>query len=532
MLLIGVLSTLLIAVGSVGLFGISKTNVSLETVYKGRTVPMGQLGLVNALMLNNRLLISNNLLDPMRSKVEKNNAQIAVNIKQSNQLLDLYMRTALSAKELQLAKRFKAAKDKFEAEGVKPAIDALNANDLLESQSIVFEKIPGLYGPVRETGKLLEQLQLDEAKAEFDNAAARYTTIRNGSIAFIAGGVLFAVVLGAALIRGISRSLNSALHGANAVAQGDLSQAINVDGTDEISALLRALSQMQNSLATVVDNVRNGSEAVAAASAEIAQGNQDLSTRTVQQAGALEETAASMDELSSAVKQNAANAMEANQHALSSSAKAAKGGEVVEQLIETMYGINESSKKIAEIIGVIDSIAFQTNILALNAAVEAARAGEQGRGFAVVASEVRSLAGRSAEAARAIKSLISDSVNRVERGSILAGQASVAINDVVGSIHEMTGLMGKISVASVEQSTGVSQVGNTVVEMDKSTQQNAQLVRQMAAAAVSLKTQAQQLVHAVAVFKLRESSSQAESMPTLASQPTSKSAKLATTVAA
>jgi methyl-accepting chemotaxis protein len=525
MLLIGVLSTLLVAIGSVGLFGISKTNLSLETVYKGRTVPMGRIGLINALMLNNRLMISNNLLDPTRFKVVKNNNEIAANITQINQELDLYIATIAGAKEARLAKLFKAAKDKFEAEGVLPAIAALNANDLMEAQSIVFEKIPQLYDPVRDNGKLLVQLQLEEAKAEFDYAAARYATIRIASIASIAGGVLFSMLLGAALIRGISRSLAQALDGANAVARGDLCHTIDVDGKDEIAALLQALSKMRTSLATVVNNVRQGSEGVASASAEIAQGNHDLSARTEQQASALEETAASMEELSFAVKKNADSATQANQLALGSSTKATKGGEVVRQLIDTMKGINDSSRKIADIISVIDGIAFQTNILALNAAVEAARAGEQGRGFAVVASEVRVLAGRSAEAAKEIKSLISASVERVECGSVLVDLAGVAINDVVGSIHQMTELMGQISAASSEQSIGAAQVGEAVTQMDKSTQQNAVLVEQMAAAASSLKSQAEQLVQTVAVFKLHESEQQNGALQALHHAPSAGTLK-------
>jgi methyl-accepting chemotaxis protein len=291
---------------------------------------------------------------------------------------------------------------------------------------------------------------------------------------------------------------------AERVRDGDLTMSVQDDAHDEFSPLLASLGDMQTSLSKVVSNVRQGSESVATASAEIAQGNQDLSSRTESQASALEETAASMEELNATVKQNADNARQANQLAQSASTVAIKGGEVVAQVVDTMKGINDSSKKISDIISVIDGIAFQTNILALNAAVEAARAGEQGRGFAVVASEVRSLAGRSADAAKEIKNLISASVERVEQGTVLVDQAGVTMTEVVSSIRRVTDIMGEISAASNEQSLGVAQVGEAVTQMDQATQQNAALVEEMAAAASSLKSQAQELVGTVAVFKLAQ----------------------------
>jgi methyl-accepting chemotaxis protein len=308
--------------------------------------------------------------------------------------------------------------------------------------------------------------------------------------------------LGVWLSRRISRPIGEAARLAEAVAQGDLSQRPQVSGNDEVAQLLRSLSRMQASLAGVIGTVRGNAESVATAGAQIAQGNQDLSNRTGQQASALQQTAASMEELSSTVNQNAANANQANQLALGASEVAIQGGKVVGEVVQTMKGINDSSKKIADIIAVIDGIAFQTNILALNAAVEAARAGEQGRGFAVVASEVRSLAARSAEAAKEIKTLIHASVERVERGTALVDQAGATMTEVVGAIKRVTDIMGEISAASTEQSQGVAQVGEAVTQMDHTTQQNAALVEQGAAAAESLKVQAQQLVQAVAVFKV------------------------------
>ena len=319
--------------------------------------------------------------------------------------------------------------------------------------------------------------------------------------------VLAGILLGIGLLisRGILKQLGcepaKAAEITHRIADGDLSVEVSVKPGDD-SSLLHAIKSMRDRFAHIVGEVRIGSESVATASGEIAQGNNDLSTRTEQQASALEATASSMEELSATVKQNADNAGQANQLAQSASTVAIQGGQVVNQVVETMKGINESSRKISDIIQVIDGIAFQTNILALNAAVEAARAGEQGRGFAVVASEVRSLAGRSADAAKEIKALINASVERVEHGSALVDQAGTTMTEVVSSIRRVTDIMGEISAASVEQSTGVSQVGLAVTRMDQTTQQNAALVEEMAAAASSLKSQAQELVQTVAVFKL------------------------------
>jgi methyl-accepting chemotaxis protein len=317
---------------------------------------------------------------------------------------------------------------------------------------------------------------------------------------------LVAVALGALLAWMVTRSIVlPVLRGklaAERIADGDLTHTIAAQGTDETAQLLQALAAMQQRLANIVGNVRLGAEGVAAASAEIASGNNDLSARTEQQAGALEETAASMEELGSTVRLNADNARTANQLAMTASSVAVQGGDVVAEVVETMKDINASSNKIADIISVIDGIAFQTNILALNAAVEAARAGEQGRGFAVVASEVRNLAGRSAEAAKEIKTLIMASVERVEKGTQLVDKAGVTMSEVVGSIRRVTDIMGEISAASGEQSQGVAQVAEAITHMDQTTQQNAALVEESAAAADSLKSQAAQLVEAVAVFRL------------------------------
>jgi methyl-accepting chemotaxis protein len=331
-------------------------------------------------------------------------------------------------------------------------------------------------------------------------AAALRFAIVNFAVALLVGGGLFGFV------HWLTRSMRLRLRQANttlqAIAAGDLSHRVEVGPLDEIGLLMQAMKDMNASLTDIVGQVRTGTETIAVASREIASGNADLSARTESQASSLEETASSMEELTSTVKQNAENARQANQLVVSTADIAVKGGQVVGQVVDTMASIKDSSRKIADIIGVIDGIAFQTNILALNAAVEAARAGEQGRGFAVVASEVRNLAQRSAGAAKEIKSLIEDSVGKVDAGGKLVDEAGKTMDEIVGSVKRVTDIMSEIAAASQEQSSGIEQVNQAVIQMDDATQQNAALVEEAAAAAESLQNQAAKLAEAVSVFKL------------------------------
>ncbi|MCC2956087.1 methyl-accepting chemotaxis protein [Massilia sp. IC2-477] len=346
---------------------------------------------------------------------------------------------------------------------------------------------------------LMQRNSIDQTAKAIDASASQDGTV----IAVLAGcAVLLGAILSWLLTVGITRPIRAAVLAAETVAAGDLTHRIDADSKDETGALLRALRNMNDNLAKIVSEVRSGTDTIATGSAEISAGNFDLSARTEQQAGALEETAASMEELTTTVRQNADNARQANQLAITASDVALQAGTAVEQVIATMGSINDSSKKIVDIIGVIDGIAFQTNILALNAAVEAARAGEQGRGFAVVASEVRTLAQRSAAAAKEIKLLIGDSVDKVEAGTRLVDQTGETVDQVVTSIRRVTDIMAEIASASQEQTGGIEQVNGAIGQMDQVTQQNAALVEESAAAAASMQDQAARLAQVVGVFKL------------------------------
>jgi len=376
------------------------------------------------------------------------------------------------------------------------------ANKNIEGQQLLFSPRYATQGAY--LASLKKMVDLQEKNMREGGAAAHEAYLQARTMVLVASVIAALMAVGCAIVitRSITAPLQDAVDAADRVADGNLSVPIHTDARDETGDLLRALQRMQDNLVNTVRTVRGNAESVATASAEIAQGNDDLSRRTEQQASALEETAASMEQLGGTVRQNADNARQASQLAQEASDVAVKGGDVVNQVVDTMKGINESSRKISDIISVIDGIAFQTNILALNAAVEAARAGEQGRGFAVVASEVRSLAGRSADAAKEIKDLIGTSVERVEQGTALVDQAGSTMAEIVGAIQRVTDIMGEISAASVEQATGVGQVGQSITQMDQATQQNAALVEEMAAAAGSLKKQAEDLVRGVSTFSL------------------------------
>jgi len=344
-----------------------------------------------------------------------------------------------------------------------------------------------------------QQQAIDRTAADIE---AQYRSGRTYLIVLALVALAIGVAIAWLLTRSIVDPIGEALLIAETVAAGDLSQEFETERGGDFGRLLRGMGDMEDTLTDLVTRIKASTDSIAVASRQIAAGNQDLSSRTEQQASSLEETAASMEELTSTVKQNADNARQANQLAVSASAVAVKGGSVVSQVVDTMGSINASSRKIVDIIGVIDGIAFQTNILALNAAVEAARAGEQGKGFAVVASEVRSLAQRSASAAKEIKTLIGDSVDKVEEGSKQVQEAGRTMDEIVGSVRRVTDIMGEITAASQEQTSGIEQINQAITQMDQVTQQNAALVEEASAAAQSLQEQADNLVRAVSTFNL------------------------------
>ncbi|OJX34329.1 MAG: methyl-accepting chemotaxis protein [Burkholderiales bacterium 68-12] len=498
------LALLSVFIGALGLWGVTQSNQALQTMYAERLAATAEIGKIQSLLLQQRLLLAVTLVTPDDATIQANMATVEMNITTISTVWQDYMRRPHAPDETRLAETFYEHRMRFVNEGLRPAAAALRAGDVEQARQLVTERVRPLYLPVGEGIDALVRWQAEAGKQAWDAASQRYALIRNAAVAAIVLGLLFAVLFSGALVRSISRSLGQAVQAAQAIARGDLSRDIHAEGQDEAAQVLHALGSMQAQLTGIVRGIREGSENLASASGQIFTGNHDLASRTEQQAGALEQTAAAMQQLSATVQQNAENSRQAQHLASSASQVAQHGGTVMGQVVSTMREIHASSGKIADIIGVIDGIAFQTNILALNAAVEAARAGEQGRGFAVVASEVRALAGRSAEAAKEIKQLIDSSVERVGKGSELVDQAGATMQEAVTSIQRVASLMTDISAASTEQSSGMGQIDAAVQHLDQTTQQNAALVEELSAAARSLQEQAHAQVQAIAVFTLDE----------------------------
>ena len=496
------LAVLLAITGTIGVIGMRASDANINEVYTNQLASASLMGKAQLNAAIVRTTLDRAVFHPDAADVpaiiEKANAYRA----KSEGAWKQYKALPMNAEEARLAADVEAKRAALFRDGVEPLMNALRAHDTAAADKVVMTLIPPQFVALSAAVDALDRSQAEQAKAAYESAVARSHAFLMLIIGAIAVGIAAALGCAFGLHRAISVPLSKMLGHFSAISNGNLTECITVSSKDEMGALTQGLVDMQNGLIRTIVTMRGGSESIASATKQIAAGNMDLSQRTEEQASSLEETASSMEELTSIVRQNADNARQASQLAGNASDIAVKGGEVVGRVIETMSGINDSSKKIADIIGVIEGIAFQTNILALNAAVEAARAGEQGRGFAVVAGEVRSLAQRSATAAKEIKELISDSVGRVENGSTLVTEAGAVIDEVVVAVKRVTDIMGEISSASDEQSAGIEQVNQAVTQMDEVTQQNAALVEEAAAAAQSLEEQAGVLREAVASFRL------------------------------
>ena len=499
-----VMALVTVLLGGLALFELGKVNDNTKDIATRRLPSVQVLGDMRS--TSNRLRASE--IGMVLNQNQSLKAQLAEDVKKVGAILsELEQRyaTLVSPQEAAAFQEFQAHRAEYQRIQTR-LLDMVAQGEArqAEASALLYADSMKAFIAMAETTGRISKINSAEALKAYEDSQQLYGIGRITVLGLLVAAVFAAVGLGFWITRLITAPVAQAVHAASEIAKGNLAVELAVHGRDELGQLSQALRDMQASLTSVVAGVRGNAEGVATASAQIAQGNHDLSARTESQASALEETAASMEELGATVRQNADNAAQANQLAMTASTVAVQGGEVVAEVVDTMRGINDASRKIADIIGVIDGIAFQTNILALNAAVEAARAGEQGRGFAVVAGEVRNLAGRSADAAKEIKQLITDSVQRVEQGSQLVDKAGSTMTEVVTAIRRVTDIMGEISAASREQASGVAQVGEAVTQMDQATQQNAALVEQMAAAAGSLSGQARDLVQAVAVFRLAQ----------------------------
>lgn len=493
-------AVVMIAVGAVGLTGTQSSNHDLDAIFSNRFMPTGWVGTLES--------SERELLTKAEDAVIRQDAAAVKSVlsllndrKASNKgLWEKLQATELTSQEREVADSF----SRYGNEVMSLTEDALLAaqgGTFDKAESLLIEKARPTYDKLTETSEALLKLQIDVAQEMRTTAQASFTRTTAVIIGAIVLGIGLAGLFGFMLIRSIVGTLNAAVNIADRIAGGELGNDVRIDSSDELGRLMDSLKRMDAKLVEIVGGVRGSAGAVGSAARELSHGNDDLSQRTQEQAAALEQTASSMEEMTATVKQNADNARQANQLAVGAREQAEKGGSVVHRAIGAMGEINASSRKIADIISVIDEIAFQTNLLALNAAVEAARAGEQGRGFAVVATEVRSLAQRSASAAKEIKDLINDSVDKVKVGSELVDESGKTLSEIMESVKKVTDIVAEIAAASEEQSAGIEQVNNAVNQMDNVTQQNAALVEQASAASKSMEQQSATLVTQIGYFR-------------------------------
>ena len=497
-----VLGLLIAAVGALGIHGMRTNHGSLESVYSNQLVSSIAINNAKNFLSRARFNLDRMVAHPEEAGIPATLARARSFIDESNKEWQRYLALPRDADEAALAKVLETERTRYVNDGMLALAGAIEQKNAERISALSLTEMSALFGAFDKASTALDDYQLTAARQAYEASTRLFGILMWAAIGSVVFGVLVAALSSLLLLRAIMRPLDHALGHFEAMARGDLSTVVRIDRADEMGALLKGLDTMQRQLAGTVRSVREGSMSIATASGEIAAGNLNLSSRTEAQASSLEETASSLEELTSTVQHNADNVRQASKVAHSASEVAVRGGQLVSEVVQTMSAIDASSKRIVDIISVIDGIAFQTNILALNAAVEAARAGEQGRGFAVVAGEVRNLAHRSAAAAKEIKDLIGSSVANVEAGTALVDSAGTTMNEIVASVTRVSDIMAEILAAGEEQSAGIGQINEAVSHMDQAVQQNAALVEQAAAATGALQDQAQSLQELVSVFKV------------------------------